>query len=99
MASGDLTNQLSKHLDRHLVFPLLEFLMNKQLYKESDVQKAKIALLADTNMVDYAMDIHESLYGAGSAPQTMMDQREEVRHQAFTGIIALIDTLPLHLLQ
>lgn len=78
MASGDLTQQLSKHLDRHLVFPLLEFLMNKQLYKESDVQKAKIALLADTNMVDYAMDIHESLYGAGSAPQSMVDQREEV---------------------
>lgn len=72
--------------------------MNKQLYKESDVQKAKIALLADTNMVDYAMDIHESLYGAGSAPQTMMDQREEVRYQTLGGTTVLIETLPMRLL-
>lgn len=79
MASGDLTQSLSKSLDRHLVFPLLEFLMNKELYKESDIQKAKIALLANTNMVDYAMDIYESLYGQGSAPQSMTEQREQVR--------------------
>ncbi len=78
MASGDLTQSLSKSLDRHLVFPLLEFLMNKELYKESDIQKAKIALLANTNMVDYAMDIYESLYGQGSAPAAMAEQREQV---------------------
>mmetsp|Transcript_624 Transcript_624/g.1823 ORF Transcript_624/g.1823 Transcript_624/m.1823 type:complete len:429 (+) Transcript_624:133-1419(+) len=84
MASGDLTQSLSKSLDRHLVFPLLEFLMNKELYKESDIQKAKIALLANTNMVDYAMDIYESLYGQGSAPQSMTEQREQVLEKLTT---------------
>ena len=92
MASGDLTQSLSKSLDRHLVFPLLEFLMNKELYKESDIQKAKIALLANTNMVDYAMDIYESLYGQGSAPQAMTEQREQVT----PGVAAcLLPTPPL----
>lgn len=76
---GDLTQQLSKSLDRHLVFPLLEFLFNRQLYEPDDIQKAKIALLGNTNMVDYAMDIHESLYDKGSVPQEMVDRRAEVR--------------------
>ena len=75
---GDLTQQLSKSLDRHLVFPLLEFLFNRQLYEPDDIQKAKIALLGNTNMVDYAMDIHESLYDKGSVPQEMVDRRAEV---------------------
>ncbi len=76
--AGDLTQQLSKFLDRHLVFPLLEFLYNRQLYDADDIQKAKIALLGNTNMVDYAMDIHESLYGKGSVPQEMNERRSEV---------------------
>ena len=89
MASGDLTQSLSKSLDRHLVFPLLEFLMNKELYKESDIQKAKIALLANTNMVDYAMDIYESLYGQGSAPAAMAEQREQVSVTQLTPVNVL----------
>lgn len=76
--AGDLTQQLSEFLDRHLVFPLLEFVYNRQLYDADDIQKAKIALLGNTNMVDYAMDIHESLYGKGSVPQAMNDRRAEV---------------------
>ena len=76
--AGDLTQQLARHLDRHLVFPLLEFLHHRQLYDEADIQKAKIALLDHTNMVDFAMDIHETLYGKGSVPQAMNDRRDEV---------------------
>lgn len=79
--AGDLTQQLAKHMDRHLVFPLLEFLHHRQLYDEADIQKTKIALLDHTNMVDFAMDIHESLFGKGSVPQAMNDRREEVGWQ------------------
>jgi eIF3 subunit 6 N terminal domain len=38
MAEYDVTFELSKHLDRHLVFPLLEFLSNKELYDEDQIQ-------------------------------------------------------------
>ena len=34
MAEFDLTSRMSPYLDRHLVFPLLEFLPEKGLYDE-----------------------------------------------------------------
>ena len=76
--AGDLTQQLSKFMDRHLVFPLLEYLSNKHLYNDDDIQKAKISLLSATNMVDYAMDIHQTLYNAEEPPQEMKDRRTTV---------------------
>lgn len=70
-AKYDLTPRIAPHLDRHLVFPLLEFLQERELYAEGDILKAKIELLNHTNMVDYAMDIHKSLYHSDDVPQGM----------------------------
>lgn len=78
MAEYDLTSRIAPHLDRHLVFPLLEFLQERQLYNDDQILKAKIELLSDTNMVDYAMDIHKSLYHTEEVPQEMVDRRVEV---------------------
>ncbi|KAL0929018.1 hypothetical protein M5K25_000957 [Dendrobium thyrsiflorum] len=78
MAEHDLTSRIAPHLDRHLVFPLLEFLQERQLYADEEILKAKIDLLSQTNMVDYAMDIHKSLYHTEEVPQEMMDRRAEV---------------------
>ena len=50
-------------MDRHLVFPLLEFLQVQGVYPEREILAAKIEALAKTNMVDFAMDIHASLHG------------------------------------
>ncbi|XP_051139411.1 eukaryotic translation initiation factor 3 subunit E-like [Andrographis paniculata] len=75
-AKYDLTQLIAPHLDRHLVFPLLEFLQERGLYE--DILKAKIELLNHTNMVDYAMDIHKSLYRSDDVPQEMVDRRVEV---------------------
>ncbi|KAG2324885.1 hypothetical protein Bca52824_007613 [Brassica carinata] len=60
----DLTPRVAPNLDRHLVFPILEFLQERQ-----QILKFKIELLNKTNMVDYAMDIHKSLYHTEDAPQ------------------------------
>jgi translation initiation factor 3 subunit E len=62
MAEYDLTPRIAPNLDRHLVFPLLEFLQERQLYIDNHILKAKIDLLNNTNMVDYIMDIHKTLY-------------------------------------
>ncbi|GBG00265.1 eukaryotic translation initiation factor 3 subunit E [Raphidocelis subcapitata] len=78
MAHYELSGKLSKYLDRHLIFPLLEFLQEKGLYAEDDVLKAKIALLQRTNMVDFAMDIHKDLYQTEDVPPEMMERRSEV---------------------
>ena len=55
------------------MFPLLEFLQDKQIYSDDQILKAKIELLAKTNMVDYAMDIHKSLYHTEDVPQGQWD--------------------------
>ncbi|KAH7842787.1 hypothetical protein Vadar_009259 [Vaccinium darrowii] len=78
MANYDLTPRIAPNLDRHLVFPILEFLQERQLYADEDILKAKIELLNNTNMVDYAMDIHKSLYHTEEVPQEMVERRLEV---------------------
>ncbi|XP_031396717.1 eukaryotic translation initiation factor 3 subunit E isoform X1 [Punica granatum] len=78
MAQYDLTPRIAPNLDRHLVFPLLEFLQERQLYPDEEILKAKIELLSKTNMVDYAMDIHKSLYHTEEVPQDMVERRAEV---------------------
>lgn len=69
MASYDLTPRMAPNLDRHLVFPLLEFLQERSLYEDEQILKSKIELLNKTNMVDFAMDIHKSLYHTEDVPQ------------------------------
>ena len=78
MAEYDLTPRMAPNLDRHLVFPLLEFLQERQLYNDDHILKAKIELLNNTNMVDYAMDIHKSLYHTDDVPHDMVDRRADV---------------------
>ena len=56
-------SQVALFLDRHLVFPLLEFLQTQEVYPAAEILQAKIELLQETNMVDFALDIHASLHG------------------------------------
>jgi hypothetical protein len=77
-AQHELSRTLAKYLDRHLVFPLLEFLQEKGIYAEDDILKAKIALLQKTNMVDFAMDIHKDLYSTEEVPADMTQRRADV---------------------
>ncbi|KAJ0765271.1 putative proteasome component (PCI) domain, eukaryotic translation initiation factor 3 subunit E [Helianthus annuus] len=78
MAKYDMTPRIAPNLDRHLVFQPLEFTQERQLYPNDQILKAKIELLNNTNMVDYAMDIHKSLYNTEDVPQDMVDRRVEV---------------------
>jgi translation initiation factor 3 subunit E len=80
MAQYDLTQIVAVYLDRHLVFPLLEFLDDKKdIYSEEDLLKAKLDLLAEkTNMVDFAMDIYKKLHKTEEVPQEMKARREMI---------------------
>ena len=75
MAQWDLTSRMGPYLDRHLVFPLLEFLSVKGIYDETDLLRAKLDLLSNTNMVDFVMDVHKSLYPDQDVPQNLKDKR------------------------
>jgi len=78
MADFDLTTTLGQYLDRHLVFPLLEFLTVKGLYDENEMLSGKLDLLSNTNMVDFAMDVHRNLYPDQAVPTTLKDKRNDV---------------------
>ncbi|XP_051215775.1 eukaryotic translation initiation factor 3 subunit E [Lolium perenne] len=78
MAQYDLTALMAAQIDCHLVFPMLEFLQERQLYADEEILQGKICLLSGTNMVDYAMDIHKSLHGTDDVPADMVARRSEV---------------------
>ena len=56
-------------MDRHLVFPLLEFIQLKNTFPENEVLQAKIELLQKTSMVDFTMDIYKNLNNTEDVPQ------------------------------
>ena len=74
----ELSGLFSKFMDRHLVFPILEFHQEKGIYDATDIMQAKLALLKTTNMVDFAMDIHKALTGSEEVPQEMKEHRSTV---------------------
>ncbi|XP_050312157.1 eukaryotic translation initiation factor 3 subunit E [Anthonomus grandis grandis] len=78
MAQYDLTSKIGQYLDRHLVFPLLEFLSAKEIYDETEVLKAKLDILSKTNMIDYAIDIRKQLYPHEEGPDDLKQRRQHV---------------------
>lgn len=84
-AKYDLTSKLSKSLDLHLMFPLLEFVDGNEFlaYSPADIQKTRLALVKPTNMVEYAIEIYQDLNGGADAPvpAEMTAQRDAVYKQ------------------
>ncbi|CAG8576297.1 6837_t:CDS:2 [Paraglomus brasilianum] len=78
MADYDLTPRMIPYLDRHLVFPLLEFLQLNEIYPAKDLYKAKYDLLAKTNMVDFIADLHKGINETEETPEEFTRKREEV---------------------
>ncbi|KAG0756319.1 hypothetical protein G6F29_010836 [Rhizopus arrhizus] len=68
-AKHDLTMKMIPFLDRHLVFPLLEFLELKEVYVSKDLLKAKYDLFQNSNMVDFVLDLYNKLNSTEEAPK------------------------------
>jgi translation initiation factor 3 subunit E len=80
----DLTSRVSPYLDRHMMFPLLEYLdslinAGTVSYSSKDVATSRLSLLRPTHMVDYAIDIYKGLHGDDSiVPPEMEAQKVKV---------------------
>jgi translation initiation factor 3 subunit E len=82
----DLTGTVSSYLDRHMVFPLLEYIdklieENTVSYESNGIAEARLALLRPTHMVDYAIDIYKSIHADDAIPNEMQEQKEAVMKQ------------------
>jgi len=80
----DLTSKNSSYLDRHMMFPLLEYLdslieSDKISYSSKDVASARLSLLRPTHMVDYAVDMYKSVHGdSAEIPKEMEERKTQV---------------------
>eukprot|EP00051_Salpingoeca_urceolata_P000458 m.34216 g.34216 ORF g.34216 m.34216 type:complete len:467 (+) comp10655_c0_seq1:249-1649(+) len=78
LAQHDLTSTMAHYLDRHLVLPLLEFLQTKDVYDKAALQQGKLELLSETNMIDFATDIHKELHPDSDPPAALLEKRKDV---------------------
>ncbi|KAI9885724.1 MAG: eukaryotic translation initiation factor 3 subunit E [Watsoniomyces obsoletus] len=74
----DLLQKLIPHLDRHLVFPLLEFISSQEDEPAEEITKAKYELLKQTNMTDYVANLWQDLHDTDEMPEEFVKKREEV---------------------
>ncbi|KAK6856096.1 hypothetical protein PG995_008247 [Apiospora arundinis] len=82
MAEYDLMPKLVGHLDRHMIFPLLEFATG-QIPEDDDakareITKAKYELLKTTNMTDFVGNLKAELEDLDEAPAEFNDMRQKV---------------------
>ncbi|BFZ59120.1 eukaryotic translation initiation factor 3 subunit E [Saitoella coloradoensis] len=69
---------LIPYLDRHLIFPLLEFLSIKELHPTDQLRQAKYDLLSPTNMTDYISNLWKEINGKDDVPEEFTQKREDV---------------------
>jgi translation initiation factor 3 subunit E len=75
---NDLLPKLIQHLDRHLIFPLLQFVADQEEEPAPETTKAKYELLKKTNMTDYVATLYCELEGVDEPPKEFATKRQEV---------------------
>jgi translation initiation factor 3 subunit E len=76
------TKKAWRYLDPHFLLPILDFLEEKKLAKESEVLDARIRAVSSTFMVDYLVDLF------GKAKQTIPEDLEQRK----ASVMAEFDT-------
>ncbi|QSZ31143.1 hypothetical protein DSL72_000706 [Monilinia vaccinii-corymbosi] len=74
----DLLPRLITHLDRHLIFPLLQFVADQDEEPSPEITKAKFELLKKTNMTDYVASLHCEIEGVEEPPKEYATKRQEI---------------------
>ena len=78
MSKFDLTRINCQFLDRHLTFPLLEFLCGKEIYNQKELLEYILETVNKTNMIDYTMDTRKRLNLSEDMPEELVQRKAEV---------------------
>lgn len=74
----DNSQAMLPFLDRHLIYPLLEFLQHIEAYPERELLQAKYDLLESTNMTDFSADLYKQLHRDSEVPSSFAERRKQV---------------------
>jgi translation initiation factor 3 subunit E len=74
----NLLPKLMPNLDRHLLYPLLNFTNDEDSEQSVDQMKLLLALLQPTNMIDFVGDLYKRIHGLDEMPDEYKQKREEV---------------------
>jgi translation initiation factor 3 subunit E len=83
-ASGSVAEQYSllpklmPNLDRHLLFPLLNFSADEDAEQTPEQKKLLLALLSPTNMTDFVGQLYQDVHGLDEMPAEFTQKREQV---------------------
>lgn len=79
---NDLLPKLITYLDRHLIYPLLNFRSGEneeqEVEDDADLKKAKYELLKPTNMTDFVAVLYTELNGLQEPPAEFTAKKKEV---------------------
>ena len=91
----DLLPKMIPYFDRHLIFPLLEFLSGLEDEDSTRMLEIKFSLLQPTNMTDYVANLWKEIHNSDNIPPEFHKKREEVlqRLQRFADETSQIDEL------
>lgn len=97
VAKYNLLPKLMPHLDRHLIYPLLNFSPEGEEEQSRAQQEILLELLKPTNMTDYVGELAKDLYGLPDMPDEYKQKREQVLRrrdqfeEATSKILELLD--------
>jgi hypothetical protein len=73
-----LLPRLMPNLDRHLLFPLLNFSSDDDADQTPEQKQLLLALLSPTNMTDFVGQLHQDVHGLDDVPAEFAQKREQV---------------------
>ncbi|KAL0634595.1 eukaryotic translation initiation factor 3 subunit E [Maublancomyces gigas] len=76
--SYDLVPKLMPHLDRHLIFPLLEFVESRGVFSHEEMLQAKYDLLKNSDMADFVGSLYRDIHDTGDIPEEFAKKKEAV---------------------
>jgi translation initiation factor 3 subunit E len=83
-ASGSVAEQYSllpklmPNLDRHLIYPLLNFSLDEEAEQPLEQKKMLLELLKPTNMTDFVGQLHQDVHNLDDVPDEYTKKKDEV---------------------
>ncbi|ODQ65360.1 eukaryotic translation initiation factor 3 subunit E [Nadsonia fulvescens var. elongata DSM 6958] len=74
----DLTSKIIPFLDRHLMYPLLDFYSNKGIYDQKVIQQMIYDLFRDVNMADFTESMWKKLNEGNQVPEEFATKKTEI---------------------